>query len=222
MFKYRVHEFTGAGPGVGVTNHDVQYHIAEVILVTNINYYIFHHLANGNSIHNEVQRIQSYVCDVIGGGGPLNWKYKKQYEELSDGQLEGMTFEKLEQNELERMKFNAFKVCNELSLRIDGATEPKNYMKAYTSEKSEDLFFNNHADLKKYLPASEKNKVGPVCSRIPKPFPNYNASGMYYLDVLKTYSRLFSTPKIVQGLFTWNQAIIWERYREFQQQVYYG
>ncbi len=70
-----------------------------------------------------------------------------------------MTFEKLEQNELERMEFNAFKVCNELSLRIDGATEPKNYMKAYTLEKSEDLFFNNHADLKKYLPASEKNKV---------------------------------------------------------------
>ena len=144
-----------------------------------------------------------------------------------------MTYEELEHNELERMKYNAFKVCDELSLRIDGAAGPNNYMKAYTSQKSEDLFFNNHANLKKYLAASEKNRVslpgshyfkllqgfiqshfeigekyieflrhscsacpcfhcaefdwaGPVCSRIPKPFPNYNANGMHYLDVPKT------------------------------------
>ena len=159
VFKCRVHEFTDAGPGVGVTNHDVQYRIAEVILVTNIDYYIRHHFSNGDSSHNEVERMQSYVGDAICDGGPLNWEYKRQYEGLSDEQLGSMTYEELEHNELERMKCNAFKVCDELSLRIDGAAGPNNYMKAYTSQKSEDLFFNNHANLKKYLAVSEKNRV---------------------------------------------------------------
>ena len=116
VFKCRVHEFTDAGPGVGVTNHDVQYRIAEVIIVTNIDYYIRHHLSNGDSSHNEVERMQSYVGDAICDGGPLSWEYKRQYEGLSDEQLGSMTYEELEHNEQERMKYNAFKVCDELSL----------------------------------------------------------------------------------------------------------
>ncbi len=38
------------------------------------------------------------------------------------------------------MKFNAFKVCHELTLRIDGAPAPNGFMKAYTSEKKDRLF----------------------------------------------------------------------------------
>jgi hypothetical protein len=35
-----------------------------------------------------------------------------------------MSFEELENSELERMKFNAFKVCNELMFRIEAVPAP--------------------------------------------------------------------------------------------------
>ena len=59
--KPRVVDLTDTGPGVGITNNDVCYGIAQEILITNIDYYIRHHLAPRDSSHNEVERIQSYV-----------------------------------------------------------------------------------------------------------------------------------------------------------------
>lgn len=47
-----------------------------------------------------------------------------------------MSFEELENSELERMKFNAFKVCDELTFLIEAAPAPGGYMKAYTSERN--------------------------------------------------------------------------------------
>ena len=61
MQKPRVVDLTDAGPGVGITNNDVCYGIAQEILITNSDYYIRHHLAPGDSSHNEVEPIQSYV-----------------------------------------------------------------------------------------------------------------------------------------------------------------
>ena len=61
MQKPQVVDLTDAGPGVGITNNVVCYGIAQEILITNIDYYIRHHLAPGDSSHNEVKRIQSYV-----------------------------------------------------------------------------------------------------------------------------------------------------------------
>jgi hypothetical protein len=144
-----------------------------------------------------------------------------------------MSFEELENSELERMKFNAFKVCNELMFRIEAVPAPGGYMKAYTLERNEYLFFNNHQLSKNYVAASENTRMalpgshyfkmletfiekhfeigekyleyvryacldpscyhcsalgwaGPVCSRIPKPMPNYNSSGFHYLSVFET------------------------------------
>jgi hypothetical protein len=53
--KSRIHEFTDGGPGVGVTNLDVKLSIAQIIAITNVDYYIRHHLANGDSSYNEVE-----------------------------------------------------------------------------------------------------------------------------------------------------------------------
>eukprot|EP00794_Sanderia_malayensis_P016502 gene16502-18142_t len=69
--KSRILEFTDGGPGVGVSNHDVKLRCAEIILLTNADYYIRHHLASGDSSQNEVERCQSYVGDAICDGGPL-------------------------------------------------------------------------------------------------------------------------------------------------------
>ena len=157
--KPRVHEFTDAGPGVGVSNHDVKFRIAEITMLTNLDYYIRHHLATDDSSHNEVERIQSYVGDAICDGGPIDWEYKQQYEGFSEDQLSQMSIEDLEKSELDRMKYNAYKVCDELTVRIDGAPAPGGQMKAYSSEKSENLFFNNHDYLKDYISSSDKNRM---------------------------------------------------------------
>ena len=59
--KSRLVDFTDAGPGVGITNHEVKIRSVEEIRIMNYDYYIRHHLAPGDSSHNEVERIQSYV-----------------------------------------------------------------------------------------------------------------------------------------------------------------
>ncbi len=59
--KARVVDLTDAGPGVGITNKEVKFRTVEEIRVINHDYYIRHHLAPGDSSHNEVERIQSYV-----------------------------------------------------------------------------------------------------------------------------------------------------------------
>ena len=89
-FKCRIHKFTDAGPGVGITNHDVNICCAEIILLTDIDYYIRHYLANCDSSQNMVERCQSYVGIAICDGEALIC-------------------------ELNRMKFNTFKVCEELT-----------------------------------------------------------------------------------------------------------
>ena len=48
--------------------------------------------------------------------------------------MQKMTFEELEPYELERMKLNAFQVCNELTSRIDGAPILNGFMKSETSK----------------------------------------------------------------------------------------
>lgn len=152
--KSRIHEFTDAGPGVGVTNLDVKLSIAQIITITNVDYYIRHHLANGDSSYNEVERCQSYVGDAICDGSPIVWEYKECYDGLSDEQLDQMTLEELEESEHQRMEYNAFKVCDEITLRTDGAPAPGGYMKAFTSEHLNDMFFGNGKYAWEYLHAT--------------------------------------------------------------------
>lgn len=172
--KTCIHEFTDAGPGVGVSNHDVKFRIAEIILLTNPDYYIRHHLANGDSSHNEVERVQSYVGDAICDGGHIEWEYKQKYEGLTDEQLGVMTIEDLEKHELERMEYNSFKVCDELTLRMDGAPAPGGFMKAYTSKRMDELFFANHQYLKDFIAAPESGKL--------------SLPGGHYFKMLQTFA----------------------------------
>ena len=69
-----------------------------------------HHLANDDSSNNEVERTQSYVGDAICDGVPLEWEYRQQYEGLTDEQIEEMSLAEIEDIELKRMEYYAFKV----------------------------------------------------------------------------------------------------------------
>lgn len=60
-YKPRIVDLTDAGPGVGITNHEVSFRIAQEIRICKYDFYIRHHLAPGDSSQNEVERIQSAV-----------------------------------------------------------------------------------------------------------------------------------------------------------------
>ena len=172
--------------------------------------------------------------DAICDGGPIMWEYKKCYDGLSDEQLDQMTLEELEESAHQVMEYNVFKVCDEITLRTDGAPAPGGYMKAFTSEQLDDMFFCNGKYAWEYLHASEQRRqtlpgsnyfnkiknfgenhcllgekhiefvkfscdepdkcedcsthqwVGPPCTRIPQPYPDYEADGYHYKNVFDT------------------------------------
>eukprot|EP00794_Sanderia_malayensis_P003753 gene3753-4275_t len=233
--KSRILEFTDGGPGVGVSNHDVKLRCAEIILLTNADYYIRHHLASGDSSQNEVERCQSYVGDAICDGGAIDWEYRMPFEGLTEERIANISLDEMEQHEYDRMKYNAFQVCEELTCRIDGAVAPGGFMKAYTSDSAEDLFFKNHKSLKEFISKAGSGKpcpgqnyfhslktfmethmetgekyieyvkctcgeciycskdwVGPPCTKVPKPYPDYDAEGLHYKSV-------FLTPNEIDG-----------------------
>ena len=63
--KSRIVDLTDAGPGVGITNYEVQYRMAQELILLNVDYYVRHHLAPGDSSQNEVERIQSCAGKII-------------------------------------------------------------------------------------------------------------------------------------------------------------
>ena len=67
--------------------------------------------------------------------------------------------EELERHELERMKFNAFKVCDELTSRMDGAPKLNGFIKSQTSLPKSDLFFNNEEYLKMFTTATPAKEL---------------------------------------------------------------
>eukprot|EP00112_Aurelia_sp_Birch-Aquarium-sp1_P004821 Seg1546.11 transcript_id=Seg1546.11/GoldUCD/mRNA.D3Y31 product="hypothetical protein" protein_id=Seg1546.11/GoldUCD/D3Y31 len=148
--KSRIIDLTDAGPGVGITNREVRFRTIQEVRIAQYDYYIRHHLAPGDSSQNEVERIQSYVGDAICDGAGINWEFQSREESLKDIDVQTITTEELEQIELERMKFNAYKVSNEVSQRIDGAVAPDGYLKSFVTNDEKSLFFWDQHHLKQF------------------------------------------------------------------------
>ena len=161
--KSHVMETTDAGPGVSVSNHDVCYRAAQRIRIMKLDYYIRLHLAPGDSSMNDVEQIQSYVGDAICDGGSLKWKYKTVFSDLTQDEVESLTANDITEKEFEVMKFNAFKVCEEVKNRCNGATAPGGYLKAFVSKPLDEIFFCRQA-ISRRIHLKEKRQC---CPRIP-------------------------------------------------------
>ena len=110
--KPYVVDLTDSGLGVGITNHEFCYRIAQEIRIADYQYYIRHHLAPADSSHNEVERIQSYVGDATCDGSYINWEHRKKLS--SSDEKEVRTFELGLLKILENMKQNE---CNSMHLK---------------------------------------------------------------------------------------------------------
>ena len=81
-----------------------------------MDYLVRHHLAPGDSSQNDVERTQSFVADAVCDGGALNWEHhKKMFEGLAADEIQSLTAQEIENLEADRMKFKAFRVCEEVS-----------------------------------------------------------------------------------------------------------
>ena len=120
-------DITDAGPGVGISNHEVGFRVAQEIQLCNYDYYIRVHNAPNDSSSNEVERIQSHVGDAVCDGRPLDWELHKKFEGLSEEEIMELSVAEIEEMEYDRMKKNAFEVCEEVSNRIDGATTTEGF-----------------------------------------------------------------------------------------------
>ena len=156
--KSRYLEWSDAGPGVGITNNDVRYCTAQKVRIINADYLIRLHLANGDSSHNEVERCQAYVGNTICDGGALEWEHRKLLDQKTIEDLRQMSSDELADYELKRMTYNAYKVCEEVASRIDGAPGPSGFLKGFKAYKNNELFFSDKEYLAKFLSTSEKER----------------------------------------------------------------
>ena len=72
------------------------------------------HLANDDSSHSKVERKQSCIGDAVCDGGSLEWEYQGEFGVLMEHETQKITFEKRQRHVLEQIKFNSFKVRDNL------------------------------------------------------------------------------------------------------------
>ena len=168
--------------------------------------------------------------EAICNRGKLEWEYKKLLDDKNLEDLRKMTSEELEEYELRRMKYNVGKVCEEIVSRIDGASVPGGYLRAFKAQNKDDMFFLDRDFLLDFLSKGDKEKqnlpgstyykkisefirlhgelgmkhseilkfdcmkklgkecsfceerpwVGPPCSRVPGPMPDYDRIPEYH------------------------------------------
>mgnify|MGYP001795890039 CR=1 FL=1 len=143
-------ELTDAGPGVGVSNLEVKFRDAEIALLHNSDRRARVHRAAEDSGQNETERSNAYIGDAMVDGGTLDWEYYKRYYGLNEEDLQKKSESELEELEDERMLNNAWRVAEDVRVRIDDEPAPKGFLRAIVSERVGEEFFYNKEYLSKY------------------------------------------------------------------------
>ena len=128
QYRSRFLEWTDAGPGVGICNHDVIFRIGQRVRIIDADYLIRLHLSNGDSSQNEIERCHAYIGDAICDGAGLDWEHKKLYNDKTIEVIKKMSIDELKEYEMKRMEYNAYHVCDEVTSCIDGAPGPGGFL----------------------------------------------------------------------------------------------
>ena len=153
--KPRWCDLSDAGPGVAVSNFDVEFRDAELARMWGSEYRIRLHLSRNDSHSNEAERTNSAIADSVVDEQTIEWEFQKLFDGISDDKIEAMTLQEFERHQDERMKLNAYMVRDEVVKRIDGAPCLKKEIVAYPSP--DDPFFFNKAEIYKHHIASNPN-----------------------------------------------------------------
>ena len=103
----------------------------------------------------------TFTGDPICDGSYLQWEHQEKYHGLTEDEVPTLSTDDLEKNELERLKFNAIKVCEQVSYRIEGAAVPDGYLKSFVTPVHEELFFWDREYLRRYIDKKDEKKIVP-------------------------------------------------------------
>ena len=189
QYRSRFLEWTDAGPGVGISNHDVVFRIGQRVRIIDADYLIRLHLSNGDSSQNEIERCHAYIGDAICDGAGLDWEHKKLFTDKTIEVVKKMSIDELKEHELKQMEYNAYHVCDEVTSHIDEAPGPGGFLKAYRAVNKKDMFFKDKEFLDSYLSKNEKEQAslpgGKYHSKISKFIKDHCEIGEKHLEFLK-------------------------------------
>ena len=159
--KRVVAEFTDAGPGVGVSNFEVRFRMAEISQMHKTERRTRLHRATGDSAQNESERTNGCIGEALADGGALQWEYFSPQDTHTKEEIDAMTLDELKTEEASCMKKNAWRVCQDVhvSERIHMEQGPAGDMMLAMVE-DETLFFYNNRELVTYQKASKSNRKG--------------------------------------------------------------
>jgi len=147
------------------------------------------HRATDDSGQNEAERSNACIGDAMVDGGSLEWEYYKQYDGLDEEELKNKSKEELEELEEKRMMSNAWRVAEDVRLRIDGEPAPKGFIHAIVSEQPGESFFYNKEYLSKYCAIAKSNQHEipghAYFSSVEDFFDSHYDRGELYMEYLK-------------------------------------
>ena len=113
--KPRWCDLSDAGPGVAVSNFDVQFRDAKLARMWGSEYRIRLRLSENGSHSNEAERTKnSSIADSVVNGQTIEWEFQKLFDGISDGKIEAMILQEFERHQDKRMKLNAYMVRDEV------------------------------------------------------------------------------------------------------------
>ena len=93
--KPRFCDLSDAGPCVGVSNLQVKFSDAEICRIFSSDYRIRLYRSRGNSGKGEAERTNSAIGDAIVDGATIEWETFKQFEGMSQREIEMLTVKDL-------------------------------------------------------------------------------------------------------------------------------
>ena len=185
--KPRVLELTDAGPGVGCSNHEVQYRVVEKILIHKLDKIVHVHRACRDSGQHEAERTNSAIGDALVTGVTLNWEYHTQFENMSKEEIEALT---LQDYEKERVEKNAWRVASELAERVDRKPAPHGFISCQVTPKDYEQFYSDQEYMSAYISASSESAKKKLpghgyYSMIDNFYKNHCQKGELYIEFLK-------------------------------------
>lgn len=187
--KSIVAENTDAGPGVGVSNFEVGFRMAEISRIHKTERRTRVHRSRGDSSHNESERTNACIGEALVDGGAIKWEYFKPLDGITEEDIEAMGIDEIAKEEDECMERNAWKVADEVVERVHMEPGPAgDLMLGMLTEKPPNHFFYNTAELQIYHKSGkEKRKCLPgynYFKKIEKFMDEHIERGELYLEYL--------------------------------------
>ena len=127
------------------------------------------HGSRGDSAQNEAEQTNSGVSDAICDGGIIEWEKHKQFEGMTNEEIDNLILEQYNAIKNQCDRKNALSVAHVVSNRVNGALCMGEHIKATTAiEPSEGFFWN-----KEYLETFYKTQSLKAKQKIPGYFYIY-------------------------------------------------